>query len=119
MQPVFPFSPLAFQASLQTSIFQLRNQASGDAMTLIKERDAEHHPSPQLNTKIHLCPPVSQPDATGYSVVETDAVKADPSHFAEDFVAEHSTSGVPVATPGPVTGSVGPPATKDPKSAKA
>jgi len=88
-------------------------------MSLIKQSDVKNHLSPQFRTKIHLCEPVSQPDATGYSEAEPDAITADPSHFAKDFVAEHSTSGVDVAPPSPVTGSVGPPSANVSKSARA
>jgi hypothetical protein len=88
-------------------------------MSLIKQSDVKNHLSPQFRTKIHLCPPESQPDATGFSAAEPDAIEANASGFAEDFVAEHSSSGVAIAPPSPVTGSVGPPVTKDSKSAQA
>jgi hypothetical protein len=88
-------------------------------MSLIKQSAVKDQLSPQFRTKIHLCPPVSQPDSTGYSGAETDQIDANPSHFVEDFVAEHSSSGVAVAPPSPVTGSVGPPAAKVSKSSKA
>ena len=68
-------------------------------MSLIKQSDVKNHLSPRYRTKIHLCQPVSQPDATGYSVGEPDIIKANPSNFAADFVAEHSSPGV-AATPG-------------------
>jgi hypothetical protein len=64
-------------------------------MSLIKRSDVKNHPSPSHRTKIHLCPPLSEPDATGCSVAEPDASEADPSGFAEDFVAEHSSSIAP------------------------
>lgn len=99
LQLVFPFSPSAFQASLQTSIFQVRNRPAGAAMSLIKKSDVKNHLSPRYRTKIHLCQPVSQPDATGYSVAEPDIIRANQSNFAADFVAEHSSPGV-AATPG-------------------
>jgi hypothetical protein len=88
-------------------------------MSFIDKSDVKNHLSPRLRTKIHLCVPVSQPDATGCSVAEKDAIAASPSNFAQDFVAEHSSSGVAVAPPTPVTGSVGPPAAKVSKSARA
>ena len=44
-------------------------------MSLIKKSDVKNHLSPRYRTKIHLCPPVSQPDATGYSVAEPDAIR--------------------------------------------
>lgn len=64
-------------------------------MNLIKKCDVKNHPSPSHRTKIHLCPPLSGPDATAYSVAEPDASKADPSGFAEDSAAEHSSSIAP------------------------
>jgi hypothetical protein len=75
-------------------------------MSQIRQSDAKDHLPPRFHTKIHLCDPVSQPDATGYSVPEPDAIKADPSAFARDFVAEHSSSGAAVAAADPVTGSI-------------
>ena len=68
-------------------------------MSQIRQSDARNHLSPRFRTKIHLCDPVSQPDATGYSVPEPDAIKTDPTTFALDFVAEHSSPSE-AATPG-------------------
>jgi hypothetical protein len=75
-------------------------------MSQIRQSDGKNPMPPRFHTKIHLCDPVSQPDATGYSVPEPDAIKADPSAFARDFVAEHSSSSAAVAAADPVTGSV-------------
>jgi len=75
-------------------------------MSQIRQSDVKNHLSPRFRTTIHLCEPVSQPDATGYSVPEPDAIKANPSTFAQDFVAEHSLSGAAAAPAGPVTGSI-------------
>jgi hypothetical protein len=88
-------------------------------MSLIKQSDVKNHLSPQFRTKIHLCHPVSQPDATGYSVAETDAVQANASAFARDFVAEHSASGAAIAPPNPVAGSTSHKAPALSKSAQA
>ena len=88
-------------------------------MSLIKKSDVKNHLSPRFRTKIHLCQPESQPDATGFSVAEPDAIKANPSSFADDFVAEHSSSGTSVAPADPVTGSIRPQAPTVPKSAQA
>jgi hypothetical protein len=71
-------------------------------MSLIKKSDVKNHLSPQFRTKIFLCPPVSQPDATGYSVAEPGAIKAISANFAEDFVKEHSSSGVAVVPADPM-----------------
>jgi hypothetical protein len=98
-QLVFPFSPSALQASLQTSIFQVRHRTTGVAMSQIRQSDVKNHLSPRFRTKIHLCDPVSPPDATGYSVPEPDAIETNPTTFARDFVAEHSSPSE-AATPG-------------------
>jgi hypothetical protein len=72
-------------------------------MSNIRQSDVKNHLSPRFRTKIHLCAPASQPDATGLSAAEADKTKASPSGFAEDFVAEHSSpstagpSALPVA----------------------
>jgi hypothetical protein len=66
-------------------------------MSLVKRSDVKDHLSVRDSTKIHLCEPVSQPDATGFSGVEADASLANPSDFAKDFVAEHSSSGTAAA----------------------
>ena len=97
-QPVFPFSPSAFPASLQTSIFQQHNRTNGDAMSFVERSDAERPLSPESRTKIHLCVPKSQPDATGFSEAEADRDKANVPSFAADFVVEHSAPGVSAST---------------------
>jgi hypothetical protein len=75
-------------------------------MSQIRQSDVKNHLSPRFRTKIHLCDPVSPPDATGHSVPEADAIQANSSNFAQDFVAEHSSSGAAVAPPDPVAGSI-------------
>lgn len=87
-------------------------------MSLIKKSDVKNHLSPQFRTKIHLCPPESQLNTTGYSAAEPGAIQANSANFADDFVAEHSSSGVIIASRDPVTGSVELPATKVSKSAQ-
>ncbi len=77
-------------------------------MSFIERSDVKNHLRSPFLTKIHLVQPESQPDATGYSVAEPDASKANPSGFAEDFVAEHASSGVAVAPTDPVTASIRP-----------
>jgi hypothetical protein len=117
--PVSPFLAFGIPGFAPDEHLSDTQPNTGAAMSLIKQSDVKNHLSPHFRTKIHLCDPVSQPDATGYSVPETDAIKANASDFAKDFVAEHSAFGVAVATPGPVTGSVGPQAPKVSKSAQA
>jgi hypothetical protein len=75
-------------------------------MSQIRQSDVKNQLSPRFHTKIHLCDPVSQPDATGYSAPGADAIKATPPTFVQDFVAEHSSSGAAVAQADPVTGSI-------------
>jgi len=88
-------------------------------MSQIRQSDVKNHLSPRFRTKIHLCDPASQPDATGYSVAEPDAIKTDPSTFAQDFVAEHSLSGAAAAPGDHLPGSFRPEAPAVSKSARA
>jgi hypothetical protein len=67
-------------------------------MSLVNRSDAKKPLSLEFRTKIHLCVPESQPDATGFSEAESDANKANLSSFTADFVAEHSTAGVAAST---------------------
>ena len=87
-------------------------------MSLIEKSDVKNHPSPPFHTRIHLCEPVSQPDATGFSEAESESepVKANLSVFTQDFLAEHSSTVKPVDR---VTVSDDPHSVKDPKSAQA
>ena len=87
-------------------------------MSLIKQSDVKNHLSPRYRTKIHLCQPVSQPDATGYSVAELGTIEANPLGFADDFIAEHSSSGLAFAPTDPVTGSIRPQAPAASKSVR-
>ncbi|MGO8758642.1 MAG: hypothetical protein ACLQG3_11005 [Terracidiphilus sp.] len=77
------------------------------------------HLHPPFLAKIHVVQPESQPDATGFSVAEPGAIQANPSTFAEDFLAEHSSSGVVVAQAVPLTGSILSAAPTGSKSAQA
>jgi hypothetical protein len=77
-------------------------------MSIVKKSDVKNHLSPFFRTQIHLCPPESQPDATGFSAAEADAVQASALSFAEDFVQEHSTPGTVLAQDDPAMGSYGP-----------
>ncbi len=88
-------------------------------MSIINRTDVKNHMRPLFLSKIHLCEPQSQPDATGFSEPEPDTIEAQPLGFAADFVAEHSSQGV-VAAPGRhLPGSFYPEAPTVPKSAKA
>jgi hypothetical protein len=94
---VYPSSPLAFLASLQTSNFQVPNRTTGAYMSPIKRSDVKNHFHYPLATKIHLVQPESQPDATGFSGSEPEIAKANPQGFSKDFFGDHSSSGVAVA----------------------
>jgi hypothetical protein len=118
-QRVSPFSPSASHASLQTSIFQACNRTTGAAVSLIKKSDVKNHLSSRYRTKIHLCEPASQPDATGFSVAEPDTIKAKPSTSAGEFIAECLSSHLAVAPTEQVTGSSSGPAPTVSKSAQA
>jgi len=86
-------------------------------MSLHKQSDVKNHLSPRYRTKIHLCKPIS--GAVGLSVGEPDAIKVIPLGFAEDFLAEHSWSGVVPASTGLITGSISPQATAVSTNARA
>lgn len=55
-------------------------------MPIFEKIDMERH-----RRDINLCKPVSQPDATGYSGVESDEIRTNPSPFFADISEEHST----------------------------
>ena len=88
-------------------------------MSLIKKSDVKNHMRPPFLTKIHLCRPESQPDATGYSVAEPGKINPTRSGFAADFVTEHSSSGTSLAPVDPATNSIHPHAPTVLKSAQA
>ncbi len=88
-------------------------------MSIINRTDVKKHMQPPFLTKIHLCAPQTEPDATGFSEAEPDAMNAQPAGFTADFVAEHSAS-ISSSAPGrPLPGSFQPEAATVPKSAKA
>ena len=95
----YSFSSSAFLASLRTSSFQVRNNLmAGAEMSIFEKIDIERH-----RRDIYLCKPVSQPDATGFSGAEADAIERDSSALIEDYSGEHAPPGKSV-TP---TGSIG------------
>jgi hypothetical protein len=63
-------------------------------MSFVKRSDVKRPLSLDFHTKIHLCTPESQPDATGFSGAESNTDKTNLSSFTADFVAEHSSLGV-------------------------
>jgi hypothetical protein len=118
-QLVSSFSPPAFSASLQTSIFQARNRTTGAAVSNISQSDVKSHLSLRFPVKIHLCEPLSQPNAMGFSVAEPETMNANRLNFAEDFIAEHSFMGTVVTPAGQVSNSIRSQAASMSKSAQA
>ena len=57
-------------------------------MSIIEKSDVERH-----RRDINLCRPVSQPDATGFSVAEPEEIKPNPSAFSDDYSREHAIPG--------------------------
>ncbi len=51
---------------------------------------------------INLCRPVSQPDATGFSVDETETIQPNPSALVEEHTEEHTSSGNSVIPAGSI-----------------
>ncbi len=88
-------------------------------MSIINRSDVKNHMRPPFLSKIHLCEPQSQPDATGFSEPEPEAIDAEPSGFTADFVAEHSAPGEAAAPSRHLPGSFRSEAPTAPKSAKA
>ena len=89
----FPFSPSAFQASLQTSPIQARNRTTGTAMSLIKKSDVKNHLSARRHKGKQPYRPVSQPDATGFSGVEPGRAESTTGHPIEDPLEQPSSDG--------------------------
>ena len=88
-------------------------------MSFVERSDAEKPLSLEFRTKIHLCAPESQPDATGFSEAESDTNKANLSSFTADFVAEHSLPGGAAASTDHLPGSFRAEVPKVSKSAQA
>lgn len=55
-------------------------------MTISERVDTQRH-----RRDINLCPPVSQPDATGFSGEAPDEIETIPSAFFADYSEEQST----------------------------
>ncbi len=77
-------------------------------MSLIKKSDVKNHLSPRHRTQIHLCPPESQPDATGFSAVEPGTVQADGSDSNRHLDAERSFTGTALAQGNSLIGAISP-----------
>ena len=63
-------------------------------MSIFEKIDLERH-----RRDINLCRPVSQPDATGFSGAEPEAIETNSSVFLSDYSEEHRTLGksLPIA----------------------
>jgi hypothetical protein len=61
---------------------------AGAVMSIVEKIDTERH-----RRDIKLCRPVSQPDATGFSVAEAGAIEPNPSTFSSDYCGEHTIGG--------------------------
>ena len=85
-------------------------------MSITKKSDVKNHLSPSDRTQIHLCQQNSQLDAAGFSASEPDAIQVNRLNFAEDFIAEHSFCGAPLAPGDPSIGSIDPQARATSKS---
>lgn len=114
-QSVFPFSPSALQASLQTSTFQVRNRTTGAAMSLMKQSGVKDHLSPGYRSKIDLCESMSLPDATGYSMAEPTATGASQPALTRDYSAEHTIASI---LSRPTANSIGSTEPKAPETSK-
>lgn len=88
-------------------------------MTIVKRSDVKNHIRPPFLAKILVVPPESQPDATGFSKPDSDAIDAGSSSFDSDFVAEHSSPAVASMPGHHLPGSFHLEAPTAPKSAKA
>src|SRR5579871_172788 len=68
---VFPLSRLQ-QSWLRSrrAPFKQATKQRGVAMSLVKKSDVKNHLSPHYQKEIHLDQPLSEPDATGFSVEE-------------------------------------------------
>ena len=64
-------------------------------MSIFEKIDTERH-----RRDIYLCTPASQPDATGFSMVETEVIKPGPSAFSGDYSQEHTVPGKSVTPTG-------------------
>jgi hypothetical protein len=76
------FSPLAFQALLQTSVL-LSKRVTGAAMSLIKNSEIDIHSSPRSRITVDL-PSASRADGTGFPYEE-----AAPTELRQDNSTEN------------------------------
>ena len=94
---VFPFSPPAFQASLQTSALQARNRMTGIAMPLIKKCDVNDYLAARRRARMHPLKSSVKPAATDPAGAAPSIAGAKQTGFAKDFLREHSLPVKPIA----------------------
>ena len=99
-----PFSPSAFQASLQTSTFQADNQLIGIAVRITRKTDVKNHLSARLRTQNRTYLAANQQDVMRLATTAADQLNARLSAFSEDFLGEHSPRRTVVALPVASTG---------------
>ncbi len=63
-------------------------------MSITRKTDVKNHLSARWRGQNRPYLAVSQPDATGFSGTDQDAIKVQPSAFIEDFDGERSRRGI-------------------------
>jgi hypothetical protein len=91
---IFPFSPPAFQASLQTSSVQAHNRTIGDRVNPTRKSDVKNHLSARGRAATGTFVAANKLDIPGFTPVEEVELKKDPTGFVEDFIDEHVELGV-------------------------
>ena len=120
-QPVYCLlPPQAFQASLQTSIFQARNRTTGADMSPLqqKKRRKEPRTSPLSSRKFISSNPKANRMQGALPAPNRTQLEANPLGFAQDFVAERSSSDVTVAPTDPQVAAICPPNLRPPSLSK-
>jgi hypothetical protein len=75
-------------------------------MTLIKKRDVPDYLRDRR--ELHLCKPVTHPDAATLPIIQPEAIIQIPSEFVQDYSGEHSIPGASMKPTPETTGSFGP-----------
>lgn len=71
-------------------------------MSNIKQSDVKNHLSPRFRTQIHLCPPETEPDATGFSGEEPTGAEPKANPAAEkrlDLSAQRERTPMAIVPP--------------------
>jgi hypothetical protein len=93
IEPDFPFSPSALQASLQTSPVQAPNRTIGAAMSLIKKIDVEAHFAARRRTRLAAMGFTRKSAAKVSPAIAPAVVRTNTPAFRNDFPVEPSFSG--------------------------